>query len=181
MKFRFNLGKTLQAAGLLLGLDENRMDRIRLLKLLYIADRELLAEVGRPLTGDTPVAMKYGPVPSKVYDLIKEVPGRTSEWSQFISSTDYSVVLQNDPGKGKLSKREIEKLKEITDRYRGLDDFDLSELTHQFPEWVTHYTTDTSTPIPWEEILRAQGKGQLAEVIERDEAAARYLDDLFGK
>ena len=42
MTFRFDFEKTLQAAGVLLNLDGSRMDRIRLLKLLYIADRELL-------------------------------------------------------------------------------------------------------------------------------------------
>ncbi len=87
MTFRFNFEKTLQAAGVLLSLDDNRMDRIRLLKLLYIADRELLAEVGRPMTGDIPVAMKYGPVPSRVYDLIKGLAGRTEDWFRYIESS----------------------------------------------------------------------------------------------
>ena len=73
MTFRFDFLKTLQASGVLLQLDANRMAYIRLLKLLYIADRELLAETGRTLTGDEAVAMKNGPVLSRVYDLIKGV------------------------------------------------------------------------------------------------------------
>ena len=81
MTFRFHFEKTLQASAVLLGLDGGRMDRIRLLKLLYIVDRELLAEIGRPLTGDMAIAMKHGPVLSQVYDLIKGIAGRTSEWS----------------------------------------------------------------------------------------------------
>ena len=52
MTFRFDYDKALQAAGVLLSLDGDRMERIRLLKLLYIADRELLAETGRTITGD---------------------------------------------------------------------------------------------------------------------------------
>jgi uncharacterized phage-associated protein len=71
MTFRFDFEKTLQAAGILLSLDGLRMDRIRLLKLLYIVDRELLVQAGRPLTGDVAVAMNYGPVLSRVYDLIR--------------------------------------------------------------------------------------------------------------
>ena len=71
MTFRFSFEKRLQAAGVLLGLDGDRMERIRLLKLLYIADRELLAETGRTITGDRVVAMDHGPVLSQVYDLIK--------------------------------------------------------------------------------------------------------------
>ena len=51
MNFRFDFHKTLQASGVLLSLDANRMAYIRLLKLLYIADREWLAEAGRTITG----------------------------------------------------------------------------------------------------------------------------------
>ena len=66
MTFRFDFDKTLQAAGVLLSLDGDRMEQIRLLELLYIADRELLAETGRTITGDRAVAMRHGPVLSQV-------------------------------------------------------------------------------------------------------------------
>jgi uncharacterized phage-associated protein len=180
MTFRFDFEKTLQAAGVLLNLDGCRMDRIRLLKLLYITDRELLVQAGRPLTGDVAVAMNYGPVLSRVYDLIRGVAGRTEDWSKFIESVNYSVMLRADPGRGKLSKRELEKLAEVTERYRNLDEFELSELTHGFGEWDKHHKPDTSTPIPWEDMLHAQGKPEIVEIIERDEEAHRYLDELFG-
>ena len=71
MNFDFDLAKTVQAAALLLREHHNRMEYIRLLKLLSIADREMLARRGRTLTGDRAVAMKRGPVLSTVYDLIK--------------------------------------------------------------------------------------------------------------
>lgn len=74
------LTKTLQAVAVLLELDGGRMARIRLLKLLYIVDRELLADVARPLTGARVVAMKYGPVLSQVYDLIKGEAARAGVW-----------------------------------------------------------------------------------------------------
>ena len=45
MEFRFNFSRTLQSAAILLKLQPNRrMSYLRLLKLLYIADREMLAE-----------------------------------------------------------------------------------------------------------------------------------------
>jgi uncharacterized phage-associated protein len=53
MHFHFDFDKALQAAGVLLDADDNRMEAMRLLKLLYITDRELLAETGRTLTGGT--------------------------------------------------------------------------------------------------------------------------------
>jgi uncharacterized phage-associated protein len=71
MHLRFHFEKSLQAAGVLLHLEGGRMPYMRLLKLLYIADREMLAETAKPVTGDRAYAMKNGPVLSHVYALIK--------------------------------------------------------------------------------------------------------------
>lgn len=180
MTFRFRFDRTLQAAGVLLQLDEGRMAYIRLLKLLYIADRELLAETGRTLTGDTAVAMRNGPVLSRVYDLIKGVASQPEEWGEHIRTIHYSVELKKDPGKGKLSKGDLEKLNEVTERFRHMDDWELSEHTHDFSEWKTRFELAPSSPILWEEILKAQGKEEWVKIVERDEASQRYLDSLFG-
>lgn len=72
MIFRFNIAKGDRASAVLLKTEPaHRMGRLRLLKLLYIADREALTERARPITGDSPVAMDNGPVLSNTYDLIK--------------------------------------------------------------------------------------------------------------
>lgn len=47
-------------------------DKHKLSKILYYADKDHLQKYGRMITGDHYVKMKYGPVPSYVYDLIKE-------------------------------------------------------------------------------------------------------------
>ena len=44
MYFRFSTKKTIQAVGVLLRLAKGRIARLRLLKLLYIADRESLRD-----------------------------------------------------------------------------------------------------------------------------------------
>jgi uncharacterized phage-associated protein len=62
MNFRFHFDRTLQASAYLLHLRKGRMSQLRLLKLLYIADREWLAESGYPITGDHARALKNGPV-----------------------------------------------------------------------------------------------------------------------
>jgi uncharacterized phage-associated protein len=180
MNFRFDFDKALQAAGVLLSLDGDRMERIRLLKLMYIADRELLAETGRTITGDRAAAMKHGPVLSQVYDLIKGESSRAGEWGRFIHTVNRAVELRNDPGRGELSRGEIEKLTEVTDRYRDVDDWALSEATHQFEEWSRNFTESEIASIPWRDVLAAQGREELIEIIERDEADRRYLDELFG-
>jgi uncharacterized phage-associated protein len=179
MHFRFHFERTLQASACLLRLDGKRMSSLRLLKLLYIADREWLAETGESITGDRACAMKYGPVLSNVYDLIKGNGSKAGVWDDHIHTEGYAVELMADPGRGELSRGIVEKLTEVTERYRHIDDWELSERTHAFKEWVDHYHGDSS-PIPWQAILLAQDKPEMVAVVERDEAARQVLDDIFG-
>jgi len=179
MNFRFKFERALQASAYLLRLDGKRMGYLRLLKLLYIADREWLAETGESITGDRAYAMKYGPVLSSIYDLIKGNGSRAGEWDDYIHTEGYALELVADPGRGELSKGIVQKLLEVTKRYAELDDWELSERTHEFREWADHFHGETS-PIPWQDILRAQGKPQMIAVVERDQAAKQTFDDVFG-
>lgn len=70
--FAFKFDKALQAAAYLLRRETCReMNYMRLLKVLYLADRESIRESGAPITGDKIAAMERGPVLSGVFDLIK--------------------------------------------------------------------------------------------------------------
>src|SRR3954451_19324827 len=114
MHFRFHFERTLQASAHLLRLDGKRMGYLRLLKLLYIADREWLAETGDSITGDRALAMKNGPGLSPVYDLIRGDAAQSGQWDDFIHKDGYTVALVKDPGRGDLSKGIIDKLSEVT-------------------------------------------------------------------
>jgi uncharacterized phage-associated protein len=184
MHFRFNFEKSLQSAAVLLRLEEGRMPYMRLLKLLYIADREMLATTASPITSDRAYAMKLGPVLSRIYSLIMGADCRFDEWSKHIETQGYAVKLILDPGRGRLSKGEIEKLSEISERYRSKDRWELSELTHDFPEWEWHWPTEAiggSYPIPWEDMLKAQGQdAEIVEIVESEEKSRNYMNKIFG-
>jgi uncharacterized phage-associated protein len=47
----------------------------RISKIAYFADRKHLQEYGRQICGDNYVAMRHGPVPSGIYDMMKAVRG----------------------------------------------------------------------------------------------------------
>ncbi len=179
MHFRFKFERALQASACLLRFDRKKMSYLRLLKLLYIADREWLAETGESITGDRVYAMKQGPVLSTLYDLIKGNGTRAGEWDDFIHTDGYAVELVADPGRGELSKGIVEKLAEVTERYHQIDDWELSEHTHGFKEWVDHFKGSAS-PIPWQDILVAQDRPDMVAVVERDEAARQVFEDVFG-
>jgi len=154
----FQPEKAVQAAAVLLRAQGSReMDYMRLLKLLYIADRESLKRIGRPIIGNKPVAMKNGPLHSGVYDLIKGTHPNEGAWSKYIARVGYTVRQIEDPGVLELSEIEIEILNDVVDRYHTSTTWDLVELSHTFGEWEKNYVEGTSTPIPLEDILVGVG------------------------
>lgn len=85
-------------------------------KLLYFADRIHLERYGRLICGDDYYAMQHGPVPSRVYDMLKAVVGRgESPWSDEARKAlkavgDHTVKPQRAPDLNALSKSEIESM-----------------------------------------------------------------------
>jgi len=177
MRFPLDTYKTIQAAAALLRGERSReMSYMRLLKLLYMADRQSLAETGRPIVGGRQVAMDYGPVPSRVYDAIKACDPSLMHWMDFIERDCYKVRLVKDPGVARLTKYEAKTLADVSAKYAHLSDWDLVQLTHDFPEYKQHEPPKgSSLDIPWEDIVVAVGLADKLSSIQqyqRDRAAA---------
>src|SRR4051812_18447984 len=89
MRKPYDEAKTTQAALYLLKKRGGTMSYMKLIKLLYLADREALLRWARPITFDRYVSMDNGPVVSQTYRLIAEdlPPGETSYWQDHIEPT----------------------------------------------------------------------------------------------
>ncbi len=155
------------------------MSYMRVLKLLYIADREALRETGHTITGDNAVAMKHGPVLSRLYDLIKGGNILAPQWDQYIKKDGYQISLAQDPGNGTLSKYDIEKIEEVCTDHREMSDFEIVDKTHEFPEWIRNDPGESSRRIPLEDILEAVGRADQRQAIEKDARAATSLTKLL--
>jgi uncharacterized phage-associated protein len=185
MFFRCKTEKIIQAAAVLLRLAaDRRMSYLRLLKLLYIADRDNLRDALRPIIGTRPVAMKDGPTHSKVYDLVKGQHWDEALWSNHIRKDGYQVELVKDPGVSELSRFEIRVLTEVFEQRASKGDWEIVEETHGFPEWDKNYpdkSANTSRTIPFEDLIDALGrsaeKGSILEEAEEDAA----IDNLFSR
>ena len=185
MHFRFDTRKVVEAAGVLLQcVSPHRMKYFRLVKLLYIADRDSLADTGWPIAGAEPVAMNNGPLDSKVLDLVKGTGPRSEEdrqtWSDFIRTDGMDVVLVRYPGTRSLSPYEIEKLKGAFRRYELLGRYDVRDLTHEFQEWKDNHVPGSSQPIPLEDIIRAVGRADDLDEITAMAEEVSALDALSG-
>jgi uncharacterized phage-associated protein len=169
MNFPLQVGKAIQAIGVLFRQDGvNRMNYMRLLKLLYIADREALKETGRPITGGPVVAMERGPVLEEVYDLIRGQHQEMPLWDRYLRKDKYTLQLVSDPDVRKLSKYEIKKLQEIAERHQNDDEWSLSQFTHTFEEWRKNSAGASCRPIAFKDILKAIGLADSAEAIMDD-------------
>ena len=116
MMLLFNETKATQAAARLLFLRGGTMSYVKLIKLLYLADREALIRWGRPITTDCYVSLDNGPVVSRIYDLIRDEPQPNSFliWRKFISDPEsYEVHVLDDPGSGELSGAEQEVIDQV--------------------------------------------------------------------
>jgi uncharacterized phage-associated protein len=182
MKPKFREDKATQAAAILLRARGGTMSYMKLLKLLYLADREALIRWGRPITYDSYVAMKNGPVLSRTYNLVSQgdPPGEESLWTTCISEPEhYSVSLKGDCDADQLSDAEEELLLEIFGLFGAKGRWDLVEFTHTLPEWSD--PGDSALPIGYEAILRGAGKSEAesAEIVQELEQVA-VGDLLFG-
>ena len=134
------------------------MNYMRLLKLLYIADRESLEEAGCSITGSRAVAMERGPVLEDVYNLIRGTQLHADRWAEHFHSENYHLVMHDDPGMTCLTKFIANKLTQISDRYKGNDEWEMVDITHQFPEWINNNPGNSSKHIPIQDILKAVGR-----------------------
>jgi len=159
IEFKFNEKKTTQIVSLFIEKEGEKINYMKLIKLLYLADREALLNWERSLTGDCYVSMKNGPVLSRVLDIInygKEAPiimNSHSYWYKYISEPDkFNVELIDNPGVDKLNKKEIDLVDKIYDEFGEFNQWDLVEICHDIlPEWEN--VDKTSKPITIDNIL----------------------------
>ncbi len=166
--FRFNFDKACQAVAYFLRRAHgHRMNYMKLVKLLYVADRECIAESGRTLTGSRFIAMERGPVVEDVYSLIRGQHVQSPEWSEYFKTDEYHLEMKLDPGMGELTRFTAAKLDEIYNRYRDKDEWDMVRLTHEFDEWKNNNPGSSSCPIPFDDVLKAIGRlGEKDSILE---------------
>ncbi|MBC7220651.1 SocA family protein [Candidatus Bipolaricaulota bacterium] len=170
---------TAMALYLLQKCPNQRMNYLKLIKLMYIADREALRQWGHPLTGDAYFSLPHGPVVSRIKDLITDDPEFSGGkvWTSCIHRLDRDVEAVAEGPMDSLSSAERELLDRVFASYGSYTPWQLVELTHTFPEWRD--PQGSAEPITYKDILCAVGRGEesdeLVENIEVDAALRRAL------
>lgn len=136
-----------------------RKDFHKIFKIIYFADRQHLADWGRPITGDTYIAMEAGPVPSRLYDMLKMVRGDsylpdTEGLGHYFQVENWMYVCPLvDANLDLLSHNEQEALSEAIRKYADLSYDEIKEKSHD----VAWRSTARDFSISWDSIAREAG------------------------
>ncbi|MBQ8656115.1 MAG: SocA family protein [Prevotella sp.] len=158
MKIEFDKSKALNSL-LYVANRLQRKDFHKIFKILYFADRQHLADWGRPITGDTYIAMDAGPVPSRIYDMLKIVRGDSylpdmEGLSDFFAIDNWMYVCPlRDANPNQLSKTEKESLDSSIARYGSLSYDEIKEKSHD----IAWRSTAKDFSIQWDDIAREAG------------------------
>ena len=161
--FVFDEKKATDAAAYLLSLNKNRLPYMKLMKLLYIADRVSLSEYHYSITTDSYYSMKFGPVVSGIYDCIRhwnDLPD-DSPWKRtiFIDKERYEAVLTDETNSfDMLSEEEKDILRDANNGQDSENQFELSQFTHSFPEWKD--PGNSRIPLSIEDIINVTVKDE---------------------
>ena len=140
MHFIFDIRKAVAATGFLCELNGGSIDMLKVIKMLYIADRKALLEWHRPITGDSFWSLEHGPIVSRIYDLIRgQIGGPEMEiWRSFFNPREGDTVSIREDATvdtKPLSRREKDALQEAYDRIQPLSIGQVIDYVHKFPEW----------------------------------------------
>lgn len=112
-----------------------KRDIHKIFKILYFADMSHLAKYGRAITGDRYVAMKYGPVPSSIYDMVKIVRGDSlcvmDDLRAFFEVRNNKFLEPlREADMDCLSATDVAELSEAIDKYKDVDFGEMTRISH---------------------------------------------------
>ena len=171
-------------AAYLLGRGKGRMNYLKLMKLLYLADRASMKRNGHPISGDRYVSMDHGPVLSQTFNLIKgAVQFSERGWNHWIADrADYDVSLKRKVHRemlDELSETDLEVLGDVHSKFGRMGPGKLVDYTHRYcREWED--PNGSSIQISYENVFKALGRTSAeAKKLGARVEQQRHIDKLF--
>lgn len=124
----------------------NKADKIKLVKLIYLADKYHLIRYGRTITNDDYYAMEHGPVGTTVKDVLSfdsfNIPSKTFKYlAALIIKEDENHFSANPEAKttfDMLSDTDREALDFVVEKFGRMGQWKLRDYTHKYPEWYQY-------------------------------------------
>lgn len=119
-----------------------KADKIKLVKLIYLADKYHLIRYGRTITNDDYYAMENGPVGTTVKDVLSfdefMSPKALKYASSLIEETEKNKFIAKSGVKNDfdmLSDTDKDALDFVIDQFGKMGKWKLRDYTHEYPEW----------------------------------------------
>jgi len=145
LKNLFNEKKAAQAAAYFLFRAGSSLKVLKLMKLLYLAERRSFEKYGEPMIGDKLVSMPLGPVLSITYNHMNgELRSVEGGWDTWVADrAEHDLALRNpqalrSPEQDllELSDADLQILGETWQKFGRMDQWELRDYTHDHcPEW----------------------------------------------
>jgi uncharacterized phage-associated protein len=139
MKAPFSLEKAAQAAHFFIRKQGGEMDVLKLVKLLYLADRESFEQRRIHIIGGRYFSMPHGPVTSEVLNILNAgTPDEDSVWERLISDrADHRVAARvPEVDYDELAASELRVLNHVWETFGHMTKWQLRDWTHQHcEEW----------------------------------------------
>lgn len=172
----FNPRKAAQVVAYLAMKADGRLDILKAVKLVYLADRESIQHWGAPILDETHVSMPHGPVNSSTYSHLNgEHDLAAVGWSDYLEDRANHVVALNPSVTAddldELSDADIACMDSVWGKFGHMDKWQLRDWTHDrsnIPEWED--PNGSSRPIPLERIMTLVG-------VENADAQAELVRD----
>jgi uncharacterized phage-associated protein len=175
IRFPYDRERAVNAVLWLLGRHNGTLEKLKLVKLLFYADRAHLAKYGRPITGGMYSAMPHGPVASALYDDLKSWDCDVQHAPVRISGKHVTARKQLDAES--LSESDVEILTQIDREYGGLSALALRAMTHRLKAYKKNFHPGAgirSFPLPYEDFFLDLPKNSILDIL-RDDQEARAV------
>jgi uncharacterized phage-associated protein len=159
----YNEQKAAQIAAWFIAQEGASMPHLKLMKLMYLADRESMLQFGFPMTGDRFVSLKHGPVLSLTLShLDDEAPSAPNGWDSWISDKANHEVALVRPATPEaldhLSRADLQVVAAIWAKFGHMKKYQIRDYTHDprnCPEWKD--PNGSMLPIAYRTVFEALG------------------------
>ena len=159
----FDHEKAVQVAAFFIRKSGGEIDKLKLVKLSYLADRLSFEKRSAPINFDDFFSLPHGPVPSSMLNgLDKKFDG---PW-EVIAVNGIKISLLNEVETDRLSQNDLAILDEIWNKFGLMSTWTLRNWTHKNLAEYENVTSGRAS-IGYDEILEALGNED-ASVIARD-------------
>jgi len=142
IKFKFDIDKV-KNLFIILCKSIPGLDILKIVKLCYFIDKKYLLKYGRIITGDVYYKLPNGPVPTKIYDILKAIRGDRNH-----VCNDYLEVVNNvikaerpdpktnfitmaEPNLDVFSQSELDVIHSVLNDYNSTQALELADITHK--------------------------------------------------